>query len=227
MFYENSDERCWHNQIATRRTPCVLNSDQITANVATWITEALALEQEGMPPGSFSLLLDGNPCPDLCSRIFESIVQRDAAWQQAWTEAIERDMLGHFTWFERKGESVLRHGWFDFHQIERASRSRAPTDRPGYWGYIFERFPQSLIDIARGTSIVNCNFDIGASWDVESIVRKHVGWNRHKWEREWFNHTPQSWGPEPPLPQWRMLLEDNLWERDPYGCHCPWARQDW
>ncbi|KAK1843834.1 hypothetical protein CCHR01_13539 [Colletotrichum chrysophilum] len=203
MFYEHPDERCWHNQIAARRTPCVLNSDQITANVATWITEALALEQEGMPLGSFSLLLDGSPCPDLCSRIFESIVQRDAAWQQAWTEAIERDILGHFTWFERKGESVLRHGC---------------------WGYMFERFPQSLIDIARGSSIVQCNFDIGSSWDVEAIVRKHIGWNRHKWEREWFNHTPQSWGPEPPLPQWRMLLEDNLWERDPYGCHCPWAR---
>ncbi|KAH0437107.1 hypothetical protein CcaCcLH18_03975 [Colletotrichum camelliae] len=221
MFYRHPDERCWRDKFETRRTPCVMNSDQITANIATWIIEALALDQEGMPPGSFSLLLNGDPCPDLCSRIFDSIVQRDAAWQQAWTEAIERGILGQITWFEIRGESVLRHGWFDFPQIERASRSRAPANRPGYWGYIFEQFPQSLTDIAGGRSIVHCNFDMGAPRDAEAILRKHLGWNKQKWEREWFNHTPQSWGPEPPLPQWRMLLEDNLWDHNPYGCLCP------
>ncbi|KAK2773601.1 hypothetical protein CKAH01_13519 [Colletotrichum kahawae] len=197
MFYRHPDERCWRDKFETRRAPCVMNSDQITANIATWIIEALALDQEGMPPGSFSLLLNGDPCPDLCSRIFDSIVQRDAAWQQAWTEAIERGILGQITWFE------------------------APANRPGYWGYIFEQFPQSLTDIAGGRSIVHCNFDMGAPRDVEVILRKHLGWNKQKWEREWFNHTPQSWGPEPPLPQWRMLLEDNLWDHNPYGCLCP------
>ena len=51
-------------------------------NGCQWITESSALRSNGMPPGSFSLLLDGDPLPDLASKAFE-ILKDDAAWQIA------------------------------------------------------------------------------------------------------------------------------------------------
>ena len=47
-----------------------------------WITEASALSSSGMPSGSFSLVLDGDPAPDQSSALFE-VVKDDAAWQVA------------------------------------------------------------------------------------------------------------------------------------------------
>jgi hypothetical protein len=45
--------------------------------------EALALPSLGMPEHSFTLILDGSPTPEHTSDIFRTVVQRDAAWQDA------------------------------------------------------------------------------------------------------------------------------------------------
>lgn len=44
--------------------------------------EALELVRSGMPRRSFKLVLDGDPAPQLATRLFRDIIQRDATWQR-------------------------------------------------------------------------------------------------------------------------------------------------
>lgn len=48
--------------------------------VSRWSTEALATVDSGMPVASYSLVFCGEPCIDLCSEIFQQVIQRDAAF---------------------------------------------------------------------------------------------------------------------------------------------------
>ncbi|KAI8179645.1 hypothetical protein K4K51_003419 [Colletotrichum sp. SAR 10_75] len=171
-----------------RYTPWAMDSAQVTHNVASWVIEALALEPAGMPSGSFSLLLDGQPVPWQCTQVFQLIVQRDAAWQAAWLLSLDRGILPSLSWFDRKGE--LR-------------GSRVP-DLPS------EKWPQALRDIAEGSSIVRCNFDVGDSWDVEKIVEDHRQWTVQQWMEGLGKREPSTWEPDAPLPNWREIIEENL-----------------
>ncbi|KAH7363384.1 hypothetical protein B0T11DRAFT_93367 [Plectosphaerella cucumerina] len=49
--------------------------------VALWIVEAHDLAALGMPAGSFSLLLDGDPIPEHSTHLFQTVLHRDVAWQ--------------------------------------------------------------------------------------------------------------------------------------------------
>ncbi|KAF5499968.1 hypothetical protein CGCF413_v007711 [Colletotrichum fructicola] len=205
--YLDPERRC---VLKDRPTPAFLNSDQITGNVASWIVEAMALVPAGMPAKSFSLLLDGDPAPTLCSEMFQCIVQRDVAWQLAWDMSLKKKLLPEITWFEKKGESVIRHGHYtntDVHQHQ-----RFPSLRKGFWGYFFEDFPQGFSNIGKESFPVHCNFDTGIACDVEDIVMQHGRWDMRKWEQEWFRHQPPWWETAPPLPEWMALLEENVME---------------
>ncbi|CAI0652499.1 unnamed protein product [Colletotrichum noveboracense] len=205
--YLDPERRC---VLKDRPTPAFLNSDQITGNVASWIVEAMALLPAGMPAKSFSLLLDGDPAPALCSEIFQCIVQRDVAWQLAWDMSLKKKLLPEITWFEKKGESVIRHGHYtntDVHQHQ-----RFPILRTGFWGYFFEDFPQGFSNIGKDSFPVHCNFDTGIACDVEEIFMQHGRWDMRKWEQEWFRHQPPWWETAPPLPEWMALLKENVME---------------
>ncbi|KAI8315876.1 hypothetical protein K4K61_000199 [Colletotrichum sp. SAR11_59] len=196
-------ERC---ELHLRSTPAFLNSDQITSNVACWIVEAMALLPAGMPAKSFSLFLDGDPAPALCGEVFQSVIQRDVAWQLAWDLSLEKELLPEISWFDKRGESVTRHGDYS---------SGVYEDKKGFWGYFFEDFPPGIRNLGKGSFPVHCNFDIGSACDVESLVRQHVDWRQSKWEKEWFEHNPPWWQTMPPLPDWMSLLEENvLTEKD-------------
>ncbi|KDN68579.1 hypothetical protein CSUB01_10601 [Colletotrichum sublineola] len=87
-----------------------LDSATITCSVSSWITEARALIPSGMPESSYLLVLDGNPVPQLCTRIFQSIVQRDVAWQSAWTECWKQGRIADASWFEARAlDSIFGH----------------------------------------------------------------------------------------------------------------------
>ncbi|KAH9229855.1 hypothetical protein K456DRAFT_1764428 [Colletotrichum gloeosporioides 23] len=205
--YLDPERRC---VLKDRPTPAFLNSDQITGNVASWIVEAMALLPAGMPAKSFSLLLDGDPAPALCSEIFRCIVQRDVAWQLAWDMSLKKKLLPEITWFEKKGESVIRHGHYtntDVHQHQ-----RFPILRTGFWGYFFEDFPQGFSNIGKDSFPVHCNFDTGIACDVEEIFMQHGRWDMRKWEQEWFRHQPPWWETALPLPEWMALLKENVME---------------
>ncbi|EXF76433.1 hypothetical protein CFIO01_11820 [Colletotrichum fioriniae PJ7] len=194
-------QQCEHqNRAATR----ALRSRDITSTVALWVTEALALGPAGMPAASFSLVLDGDPAPQLCARIFQTVVQRDAAWQRAWTESMDRGLvLVHpvLDWFERRGEDAARAG---VHPVSGVYES--------YLGYFYEGFPEAMRDIARrgGGSVVRCNFDAGEPWDAEKVVRCNKMWTPAQWNEGWLRHEQLFWETEAPLPEWPALLMENL-----------------
>ncbi|KAK1528562.1 uncharacterized protein CCOS01_06396 [Colletotrichum costaricense] len=70
--------------------PWGLEAKQVTANVSRWVMEALALVPAGMPPASFTLILDGQPTPQLCTEILQMTNQRDIAWQVAWFASVDQ-----------------------------------------------------------------------------------------------------------------------------------------
>lgn len=191
---ENPEHRY---QPGRRHAPWALDSKQITRNLSEWIVEALALGPAGMPASSFSLLLDGQPVPQQCAQIFQLIVQRDASWQAAWIESLDRGFLPEQSWVNRRGKL-----WEDLLYPERLHSV--------YPGYTFECLPQALRDITNNKSIVRCNFDVGEPLDVESIIHEHRSWTIQTWREEWAKHEPATWEPAAPLPGLRAILERNL-----------------
>ncbi|KAI7778828.1 hypothetical protein LA080_001609 [Diaporthe eres] len=138
------------------------HEEDVTERVARWIMEALALVPAGMPPGSFTLVLDGNPAPEHCAQLFQR-VQRDAAWQIALGESFNR---GHLP-------------------------KTAYHDRRRIWGYFYEGFPQALREISTGTCrAVRANFDVGEPWDAEVMIEAHREWTLSDWAQKWFFGTP-------------------------------------
>ncbi|KAK2740002.1 hypothetical protein CKAH01_07171 [Colletotrichum kahawae] len=185
-YYRRSPEMRYKAKY--RYTSWAMDSTQVTANVSSWVGEALALESAGMPPGSFSLVLDGQPVRWQCTQVFQLIVQRDAAWQEAWNQSLDRGILPALSWFDRKGES-----W----------GHNAPD-------WAFDKWPQALRDIAEGTSIVRCNFDVGDPWSVEQIVDEHRRWAMNQWTEELEKPEPLAWEPDAPLPGWKEIIEEDL-----------------
>lgn len=149
----------------------------VTDHVAEWIVEALALVPAGMPRGSFTLVLDGNPAPEQCTKIFQR-VQRDAAWHTAFLESFDRGILPKISYDDvRRSEPVM-----------------------------FMDFPSALRDISRGTCLaVRANFDVGEPMDVEAIVEAHREWTLFDWERGWDLRV--NYQTAPPLPKWRDLCD--------------------
>lgn len=162
----------------------VLRADSITRQgLAPWIMEAIALPQFGMPPQSFSLIIDGEPTSDKSAWVFQSVIQRDAAWQTAFEKHCTRQ-TEEGQWAKiRENDSFLGNG-----------------------------FPQALRNITSGQyTIVKCNFDPGEEWDPGYFVRKGRNWTRKQWQRNWYDHEPRQFDMDTPLPCWLGLrLEDAL-----------------
>ncbi|KAJ0168357.1 hypothetical protein CTA2_6884 [Colletotrichum tanaceti] len=151
---------------------------QMTESVSRWMVEARALPSAGMPAGSFSLLLDGSgPVSQHFHHVFQSIVQRHAAWQLAWTASQDRrepDPLA-LSWCERRGGEECY--------------------RTEYTGYFYEDFPAAMRDVGEDDpgSIVRCNFDVGKPWDIGSSIPGHQNWGVFRWNDEWKSQDSQWW----------------------------------
>ncbi|KAL2672889.1 hypothetical protein Neosp_013606 [[Neocosmospora] mangrovei] len=65
------------------RRPCVLGHVKMSLILGSWFGEALAVMDAGMPVGSFTLILDGNPAINISSEIFQNTIQRNVATQRA------------------------------------------------------------------------------------------------------------------------------------------------
>lgn len=156
-----------------------------TRNVAVWIQEALALAPAGMPPGSFSLVFDGDPTPEHSSWVFETVVFRDAGWQAALDKSIA---LAHLSpsYFERRDSQC----------------------------YISEAFPQAVRDIVNGTSVVRCNFPLRGAWDdekVEELITKARAWTIEAWSEHWDSDRPHKLlQTSSPLPTFLELLRERV-----------------
>ncbi|KAI1170363.1 hypothetical protein F4777DRAFT_569529 [Nemania sp. FL0916] len=168
---------------------------------ARWLVEAGELIRAGMPERSFSLIIDGGPAPEKASYIFGRI-QRDAAWQEAFEEACARNSVPRPKLYEWRRSDV----------------------------HILEQFPSIVRSMTNDKSfIVQCNFDIGAPWDIEGIIEQNQNCPLSKWEEKWWQEDETYSGVEPfplfkswrdfyvaeyiyPAEQWRYADEETSFQ---------------
>ncbi|KAF4868644.1 hypothetical protein CGCSCA1_v012163 [Colletotrichum siamense] len=173
-----------------------------SSQVAIWAQEALELEHAGMPPGSFTLTIDGDSS---CAEIFREVVQRDAVWQQAVDICFERGILPPLRWDVRRRDA-RDHKRTHFGLREDPEQ---PGSSDNSW-YVREGFPQAIHAIVAGTSVVKCNFWVGDAWDVEQLVEENKGWTMLQWKTGWHSQfTTRQFEPDPPSPSWIQLLCDD------------------
>lgn len=153
--------------------------DYITYNVAEWMAEASTLQAFN---GTFRLVLDGGPVPEHTARIFQDVVQRDAAWQTAFDRSFDWEGMGI------KDIIALR------------QRNRS---------FNFEGFPEWVERIGKPDSVVQCNFDPGGPVDVQAIVDEHRDWSLRDWWNLW-GRRGQTVDTCSPLAPWVQLIHDNV-----------------
>ncbi|OBR10273.1 C6 transcription factor [Colletotrichum higginsianum IMI 349063] len=178
-----------------------LEANEISGAVALWIMEALALGPAGMPSGSFTLVLDGDG-DTRCSEIFQTVVLRDAAWQEAMDECYSRGILPPQPWAKRRQNPRSRGDGPGGVAYEKAANH----------SYLYEGFPQAIRDIVNGTSVVRCNFDPGEYEDVEQLIETRKTWTLAEWKGKWYERVTKSFEPSPPLPSWKDILREFLLE---------------
>ncbi|KAF0318164.1 hypothetical protein GQ607_014665 [Colletotrichum asianum] len=98
-----------------------------------------------MPPGSFALVLTGGPS---CTKAFQTVIMRDAAWQMAMHERSRQGLLPPLSWEHRR-------------------RLCLSNDDP--W-CLLENYSQAIPNIVNGSSIIRCDFDTGKFWDENQLV---------------------------------------------------------
>ncbi|RTE77548.1 hypothetical protein BHE90_007967 [Fusarium euwallaceae] len=72
------------NDLTKGRRRCSLSHPSVSLILGSWLGEALAVMDAGMPAGSFTLILDGNPAINLSSEIFQHVIQRNVATERAY-----------------------------------------------------------------------------------------------------------------------------------------------
>jgi hypothetical protein len=65
----------------------------IAKRVGAWLEDTIAALHLGMPHDSMTLVLDGDPAPELCEDIFQKVIQRCAGWKLAYDESCSRKLL--------------------------------------------------------------------------------------------------------------------------------------
>jgi len=155
---------------------------QITKAVGAWVKEAMSLPELGMPHGSFTLVLDGDPCPELSSRAFR-IVQRDVIWQTALDTCYARGHLPQPSWLKRRLLTA---------------------------GYMFEGLPEAVGHLSMTSPLIRTNFPVESPYDVEQLLRDHEGWSAEDWEYIWELHEPKEFQTEPPLLPWHLLRQGHV-----------------
>ena len=153
-----------------------LISGTISDAIGSWMTEAQALQDLGMPEGSHTLVFNGAPNPEQASRAFQ-VVQRDAAWQVALDVAYTKGTLPHHTWSERRLKT----------------------------GYITECFPDVVQSLSKKDAPIRCNFSLGTPYSPKKLGQDHRGWDDDNWESRWNSYDQAKFQTEPPLPPWHIL----------------------
>ncbi|GJC99917.1 C6 transcription factor [Colletotrichum higginsianum] len=182
-------------------------ADQISERIGVWVVEALALAAAGMPQDSFALVFDGDLKGDWkCEQIFQQVVLRDAAWQQAMDECFERGILPPQSWAARRLDPRRALDWS-------VIPGYPDRDRPVNWCYLLDGFPQAMRDIVNGNSVVCCRFNPGKYWDIEMLIREQRPWSLEEWKFRWSRGQ-------------KHYLRGHLDERRPSMRGVSWRRQN-
>ncbi|KAJ3542426.1 hypothetical protein NM208_g4104 [Fusarium decemcellulare] len=67
-----------------------MNTQWFSERLAIWLLEALAVLDANIPAESFTFVLEGKPWVDFCSDLFQQVVHRDVAWQNAFEASVDR-----------------------------------------------------------------------------------------------------------------------------------------
>ncbi|OIW27072.1 hypothetical protein CONLIGDRAFT_495180 [Coniochaeta ligniaria NRRL 30616] len=198
-----------------------LQADYVTRRVAEYIVEASVPEM----PAAITLVLDGDPLPELASHIFRDAVQRDAAWQTALDRTFSAARGAHpdDVFYKRAMACFFFVGFPEVlramclqHQHQRQRARKAPAGRGPRDGDVSPPPPPCH---------VRCNFDPGEPWDdtrvaaetEETIRRRDAGvekWWDEQEEEEFYED------PNVEIPQWwEGLLGAEKWE-------VLWGRED-
>ncbi|KAM5349200.1 hypothetical protein ACJ41O_009023 [Fusarium nematophilum] len=85
-----------------RQGPNQTSAFGIKSKLIHWLSHALEVMDQGMPAGSFSFVLDGEPDLNLSSDVFDKIIHGAIAWQKSLSECVARGLFPH----------ADRHGYF-------------------------------------------------------------------------------------------------------------------
>jgi hypothetical protein len=124
--------------------------------VAVWLVEAMRLVPSGMPPKSFTFVLDGNPAPDKANAVFEKVVQRNLVYHLAMDECYRRGLL------PTPSQKGRRH-----HRC-----------------YVMEGFPEAMRQLSQAGGTLQCNFDPGLPWNVDRFIDDRKGLKSTDWAKE-------------------------------------------
>ncbi|KAF5013076.1 hypothetical protein FDECE_903 [Fusarium decemcellulare] len=156
--------------------------------IAEWLIDGIAVLDAGMPPESFTLVLDGNPAPETTTEIFERAVHRNLAWASA---------------FEPYADLI---------------EAQIPADEAFWISRIKfgqNRFKEAITHLVNGTSILHCNFHPGDIWDIQKMVEERQNWDllahHYGWEVASEDETMDIGDA---LPNWPLLLQENI-DREP------------
>jgi len=166
-----------------------LRAYNVTKSIGKWVTEVMALQSLGMPEGSHTLVLDGDPIPNHTANVFR-IVQRDAAWQAALDICYSLDVFAfNPSWLNRR-----------LHQA-----------------FAFSGLPEMIRTLSTDSAPVRCNFTLHSPFDLDSEVQEllersgNLSGHNHQWRwakdwgTRWIRHNPLEFQTEAPLPPWHML----------------------
>ncbi|KAI3321438.1 hypothetical protein HD806DRAFT_152912 [Xylariaceae sp. AK1471] len=133
-----------------------LEARDVCTPVAIWLAETLALGPAGMPPGSFSLIIEGG---DSCAELFRHVLRRDAAFQEAFDLAVCRKLVS------------IPHGYQALAMLN---------------PWVEASFPQGMRSMtnADGNALIRCTFDAGEPWDIEAMIEARSNWSMRDWNRD-------------------------------------------
>ncbi|KAK4199463.1 hypothetical protein QBC40DRAFT_349365 [Triangularia verruculosa] len=183
-----------------------LDANAVSENIAVWLEEASVLCEAGMPRDVFTLILDGRPAPAQATRIFQEVVQRDAAWQLA----AEARFLG-----ENLNTGDRCRIWLDIFRAD----GWDPTEHV----WMRKEFPRLLADLGNNVPSSHgvrfrANFDVGqpwTAWEVAQIIaaNEEPELTVEKWGMKWYDGRVQEmYETEPPLPPFPELERQQLRE---------------
>ncbi|KAK1716100.1 uncharacterized protein BDZ83DRAFT_635122 [Colletotrichum acutatum] len=176
-----------------------VEANEMSFAVARWVIETLPLIPAGMPANSFTLVLDGEGDPQ-CTEIFQTVVLRDAAWQQAMDECFQSGDLPPEPYGMRRN----------------SQRNYVGAIFPAFnESYLFDKFPQAMQEIVEGTSMVRCTFDPGEIVDVQRLksIAKRESWSLDHWRVKWYDREKKTYETTPPLPSWSAIKAGYLSNR--------------
>ncbi|KAF4964396.1 hypothetical protein FSARC_7661 [Fusarium sarcochroum] len=150
--------------------------------IAHWLLDALAVSDSGIPPESFTLVIEAGPHRDYCADLFQQVVQREITWYKAYKELTRSDSL------------LLGEG----PEYDRGSMLK-------------DKEVAALDQLVNQTSVVlSCDFNTGVACDVGALVNETEGLSGRDWVNRWLDDDEPPYESLPPGLQYKDRLADNF-----------------